>query len=247
MNRSFARACAAAAVLLLAGAARAADRPLKLTGDVSYVQTGGNTDVITVAGTDKIENTNGAWKLTQEGSAVWGQDEGVENAGRYGVSLRADRSLNERLSAYALASWRRNTFSGIARQFDEMAGLSFHALVPTVTPAVTQPQHLDLELGAGLDQRLGTDDVQDDFATARAAALYKYYFAEKTIFEAFAAYLLNLDNTRDSESRGRASLSAPLSANFGIKLSYEANVRNLPPAGLEKLDSTFSAGIQVSY
>ena len=227
--------------------ARAEDKPLKFTGDVSYVQTGGNTDVITVAGADKLESTNGPWKFTQEGSAVWGQDEGVENAGRYGVSLRADRALNERLSAYALASWRRNTFSGISRQFDEMAGLSFHALVPAVTPNVTQPQQLDLEAGAGLDQRLGTDGVQDDFATARAAALYKYYFAEKTTFEALAAYLLNLDNTKDSEARGRVALSAPLSANFGIKLGYEANVRNQPPAGLEKLDSIFSAGIQVSY
>jgi putative salt-induced outer membrane protein YdiY len=211
------------------------------------VQTGGNTDVITVAATDKLEHTKGVWKVTQEGGAVWGQDGGVENAGRYGLSLRADRLLNERLSAYALASWRRNTFAGISRQFDEMVGLSFHALVPTVTPELTQPHHLDLEIGAGLDQRLGTDHVRDDFATARAAALYKYYFAEKTIFEASAAYLLNLDDTKDSEARGRVALSAPLSANFGLKLSYEANVRNQPPAGLQKLDSTFSAGIQVSY
>ena len=246
MTRVRLLAALAALTLLAAGAARAADKPAKFTADLSYVQTTGNSEVTTVSTSDKLECPNGPWLFTQEAGAVWGETEGIESAGRYGVSLRADRSLTERLSAYGMVAWRRNTFAGIARQFDEGAGLAFHALVPSITP-VAQPHQLDLEAGVGASQRHSTLDVQDDFATARAALLYKYFFAEKTWFEGGGAYLLNLNDTEDSEARGRLALVAPLSGNVALKLGYDAAYRNRPQPGLEKLDTTFAAGVQVTY
>src|SRR5580765_368968 len=97
------------AVAALSRAATAADapRPTKLTADFGYVRTGGNSDVTTVSGSDKLEHTSGPWLFAQEGGAVWGETDGVESAGRYGVGLRADRSLNARFSLYGLAAWRR--------------------------------------------------------------------------------------------------------------------------------------------
>jgi putative salt-induced outer membrane protein YdiY len=247
MSRHFTAIVALAVAVTGAGVARAQDKPTHFTGDLSYVQTGGNTDVLTVSGADKLEHVAGKWKFTQEGGAVWGETEGVESAGRYGLSLRGDYALSERLSAYGLASWRRNVFAGISRQFDEGVGLSYHALVPATTPSVTQPHQLDLEVGAGVSQRRTTLGVEDNFGTARTAALYQYYFAEKTFFEAGGAYLINLNDTEDSEARGRVALTAPLSENFGLKVGYEVAYRNQPLPGFEKTDTTFSAGLQVTY
>jgi len=40
---------------------------------------------------------------------------------------------------------------------------------------------------------------------------------------------------------------APLSNILALKLGYNYHHRNAPPAGVKTWDSTFAAGIQVSY
>lgn len=215
-------------------------KPTKLTTDFGYVQTSGNTDLTTFTGTDKFEHRANAWLFTQEAGAVWGETDGVESAGRYGASLRADRELGAHLSAYALASWRRNVFSGISRQFDEGAGLAWHAVAQ-------KPHTLDFELGAGLSQRLSTLAVQDDFGTARVGTTYKYEFSEKSKFEAGGAYVLNLNDTDDGDANARVSLTAPVAGKLALKVGYDFLYRNKPLPGLEKLDTTFGVSVQASF
>ena len=236
--------CSFTAVLLLVAStslasADEAARPTKLTADFGYVKTGGNSDVTTVSGSDKLEHTTGAWALTQEAGAVWGETDGVESAGRYGASLRADRDLNQRFSLYGLAAWRRNTFAGISRQFDEGVGVSWKAVT-------TKPHSLDLEAGVGLNQRTTTLDQSENFGTARGAAVYGYDFAQKSHFEARGAYLLNLKDSEDSEGSARFSLTAPVAGSLALKVSYDLAYRNKPLPGLEKLDTTFGVGIQAT-
>lgn len=234
----------AAAALLVARAAAAADepppKPVKVTGDFGYVSTAGNSDVQTLTGTEKLEYKTGRWLWTQDAAAVWGTDHGVENAGRYMVGLRGDREITKRLGIYALGMWRRNTFSAIARQFDEGAGLVYHALIPN-------PHQFDLEAGAGLSQRRTTLGVQEDFGTARLAALYRYYFREKTYFEGAGIYLANFKNSDDYEWDAKTALVAPLSGILALKIGYNYHYRNAPPVGFKKWDSTFATGIQVTY
>jgi putative salt-induced outer membrane protein YdiY len=215
-------------------------KPTKLTADFSYIKTGGNSDVTTVSGTDKLERRAGAWLFTQEALAVWGETDGVESAGRYGFGVRADRSLNDRLSAYGLAAWTRNTFAGISRQFGEGVGLALHVVT-------VKPNLLDLEGGVGLIQRRTTLDQDESFSTARAGALYAYDFSEKARFEARGAYLLNLEDSDDSEANGRLSLAAPVAGSMALKVSYDFQYRNKPLPGLEKLDTTFGVGVQVTF
>lgn len=235
-----------AVALVVAGAtlpavAAAEDvKPTKLTADFSYVKTGGNSDVTTVSGTDKLERHAGPWLFTQEASAVWGETEGVESAGRYGFSLRADRNLNQRLSAYGLASWRRNTFAGIERQFDEGVGLAFHAVT-------AKPHTLDLEAGAGLNQRRTTLEEDQSFGTARGSVLYGYDFSAKARFEARGTYSLNLKDNEDSEGGARFSLAAPVAGNLALKVTYDLLYRNKPLPGLEKTDTTFGVGVQATF
>ena len=231
-----------AAVAALPGFAVAADdaRPTKLTADFGYVKTGGNSEVTTVIGADKLEHKSGAWLFTQEAGAVWGETNGVESAGRYSFGLRADRALNDRLSAYGLASWTRNTFAGISREFNQGVGLTWHAVT-------AKPNLLDLEAGVGLVQRRTTLDQDESFSTARAGALYAYDFTEKSRFEAKGAYLLNLEDSEDSQGDARFSLTAPVAGSMALKLSYDFLYRNKPLPGLEKLDTTFSVGVQVIF
>ena len=224
----------------IALAAEAPEKPLSVTAGLGYVSSAGNSDVQTLTGSDKVEYRAGKWKHVQEGDALWGTDDGAENAGRYRIGLRSDFELSERLAIYGLASWKRDVFSGVARQFDEGAGLSFHAIVP-------KPQLLDLEAGAGLLQRRDTFDQDQDFSTGRLGVVYRYYFAEKTYADAQGVYLHNFETPDDYEWDSRASAVAPLSNILAMKISYTYHYRNQPPPGIRQWDSTFAAGIQAAW
>jgi putative salt-induced outer membrane protein YdiY len=214
--------------------------PTKITADLGYVNTSGNSRVQTLTANDHVEHHQNQWLFTQEGAAVWGTTNGVENAGRYGVSVRADYELSKRMGLYGLTSWRRNTFAGISRQFDEGLGAVYHALVPN-------PQQLDLEAGVGAAQRHSVTGIEDDFATGRLAALYRYYFQEKAYAEGQGTYLANFKHSDDYEYDLNAALVAPFANKLAVKLQYNYHYRNLPPIGFGHWDSTFSAGIQFNW
>ena len=242
MTRS--RAALALVTLLITivpAASRAQDteqvKATKITADAAYIATNGNTETTTISGGDKLEHKHANWLFTQEARAVWGETDGVETAGKYTASLRPDYLFSEKLSAFLIGAWRRDVFGGISRQFEESAGLSFHA----ITGKVNQ---LDLEAGAGLLQRLDTLHDQDDFSTARTGARYKHSFTEKAYFEGRGSYLLNLEDSDDSQGDGSLALVAPIAGKFAMKLSYDVFYRNKPLPGLEKTDTTFGAGIQ---
>jgi len=211
----------------------------KVAADLAYIKTGGNTEVTTVSTGDKLEHKMADWLFTQDARAVWGETDGVETAGRYDASLRADYLFSKPVSAYALGAWDRNTFAGISRQFEEGIGLSWHV-------TATAPHKLDLDGGVGLIQRRTTLAASEDFTTARTGLLYQYHFTEKAYFEAHGAYLFNLDDGEDGQGEAQLALVAPISGAFSMKLGYDLSYRNRPLPGLEKLDTTFSAGIQFS-
>ena len=212
-------------------------KPTKLTADLGYVQTGGNTEVTTLTANDKLEHTSGKWLFTQEAGAVWGETDGVESAGRYGVQLRADLALAAKVSAYALAGWKRNTFSGIARQFDESVGLAWKIID-------VKPSMLNLEFGVGLLQRRPTVGPEDNFPTARVGALYTYDISERSQFSAGGAYRISLEDSDQSDGEARFALTAPVGKALALKVGYDMFYLNKPLPGLEKLDTTFSVGIQ---
>ena len=215
-------------------------KPIKATADLGYVGTKGNSEVQTLTASDKFEWKPGKWLVMQDGAAVWGTDHDVENAGRYFVGLRGERELIPHVSAYLQGGWRRNTFAAISRQFDESVGLAYHVLTPN-------PHQLDFEAGVGLAQRRTTLGVQDDFSTYRLAENYRYYFREKTWFDANGIFLGNFDNSNDYEWDATAALVAPVSGLLALKVGYNYHDRNAPPPGIKKWDSTLAAGIQIAY
>lgn len=214
--------------------------PVKATMNVGYVQTGGNTEVVTMLASDKLAWKTGSWVYTQDAEAVYGKNQGIENAGRYNFGLRADDGLSARASLYGLTSYKRNVYGGVERQFDEGIGAVYHAILP-------KPQLLDFELGLGLLQRRTTEPRDEAFSTGRVAARYKYFFPGKATFEASSDWVVNLQHTDDTDVEALAKLAAPLAGGISLSLGYDAQYRSQPLPGLERLDWTISAGLQLNY
>jgi len=207
------RVLAGCALLLPAGAG-AQDppkQPLVLTANVAFVDAAGNTDVTTLSGDQRLEYAppESGWTLTEFASIVYGKTGEETSANALKLGGRADRAITARLSAFAGAGYERNRFAGIARRFEELAGIAYKVLdLPR--------DWLTAELGAAFTQQRNLDATDDDFVAARAAAAYRHLFTGHAWLQQLVEFLPSLEEAEDRRVNSETSLVAPLSARFAV-------------------------------
>ena len=224
-----------------------APKRLTFTGDLGFVNTAGNTSVTTLSLGDKLVWRPGKVTLTQVFSLVYGRSDGEENASSMSFRGRLDYPLSGRISVYGFAGYERNKFAGIARRFDEGAGLAFGVVR---RPKTT----FDLEAGAGLVQESRYLDgssgpsARETFVAGRLAGAFKQFFGATAYLQQTLEFLPNLEQTDDYRINSETAIVAPISSHFGLKVGYLLkHISNPPSAGLEKTDRLFTTGIQVTY
>lgn len=234
-----------ALLILLAGlgvgsaAAQATTDTLKLTFDLGYVNTAGNTDVTTLNFGENLGYVTGPWTLAHQLVVVEGRSQGVETAALYATGVRVDRAFSPRLGAYALGGFDRNVFAGIARRLQQGAGLTVK-LIATPTDA------LNLEGGMSFIQQRSTADVRETFGAGRAAGLYKHAFTSSAFGQETIELLANLEHSADRRVNSETALVAPLSKHVALKVAYGIRFDNEPEPGFKKTDTVFTTGVQIA-
>ena len=208
--------------------------------DLGLVSTAGNTSVRTLNAAEQLVVRPGAWTFTQTFAIVNGYTSGVESANNLKVGLRADRTVIDGLRVYALGTFYRNRFAGIARQFEEDVGLAYSILAG--------PKHvLDVEVGSGQNQQAGSDGSKRSYWTSRVAAHYKYSFATAAYAEQKVELISDLQGLDNELLNTETSLAAPLSTHVALKLGYTVRFASQPQPGFKKTDTVLSAGLQLQY
>jgi putative salt-induced outer membrane protein len=232
-----------AATPLLAASIAAAQAPApktSITADLGIVSASGNTRLRTMNVGDKVVHTNGRWALTQLGAYVYGETNDVASANQLRGLLRADYSIENRLSAFAGGSYERNRFAGFTRRTDEILGLSWKAL--------TEPfDSLAIDAGGVLTQEADVDGTNKSFPAARLAGNYKHAFTKASYFQQLAEYIPNLKTHGEYRVNTESSVIAPLSSHAGIKIGYVIRFNSTPPATFGKTDRILTTGVQVSF
>ena len=215
-------------------------KALKVTAGLAYLNASGNSDVTSLTVNERLEWKRPHFLWAQSMNAINGSTEGEESANLLAIGLRGDWRPHGRLSVYGLVNYDRNRFANIGRRFEEGAGLGYRL--------VDRPRHrLTTELGSQFVQQQNLDNVSDNFLAGRAAELYRYTFKENTYLEERVEYLPNFETTEDYRLNGEASLVAPLSGHFALKLGYVVRFDNLPEPNVKKTDRFFTSGLQVSF
>jgi putative salt-induced outer membrane protein len=233
-----------ALALLLAlastGGAQAAAPVTKITADLGYVSTSGNTQVTTMNLGEKLSHERGRLTIQQGFALVYGKQRDTVNTNSLRANVRGDYKIDQIFALFLGAAFDRNTFAGIERRFEEQLGIAARLHAST-------RDTIRVEGGASITQQLGTDDVQRNFPAARAAGAWRHVFTPASYFQQNIEFIPNMRDGEDWRLNSESAVVAPISAMIGVKLSYVLRYDNLPEPGFKDMDRLFTTGIQITF
>ena len=208
--------------------------------DLGFVSASGNSSLRTLNVGEQLVVKPDPWKFSETFAIVDGYTSGVETVNTLTAGLRADYSVGSRFRLYALGTFTRNRFAGIARRFEEAVGLAYGVLPGPVTI-------LEFEAGAGRNQQAGLVGSSQEFWVSRVAVRLKVNFTSRAYFEQKAEDLSDVQNLKNMLINTESSVVAPISNNVGLKLGYIVHFANQPQPGFKKADTILSAGLQLQF
>jgi putative salt-induced outer membrane protein YdiY len=233
-----------AAALTIAAAAGVGAQTAKpkpsYAADAGFVSASGNTQLTTLNVDDKIIYPADRWTFTQLGAYVYGTTKKLPTANQLLVAGRGDYAFAPRLAAFVGASFERNTFAGFDHRTNEIAGLSWKAIM-------AHSDSLSIDAGGVLTQETDVDRTHTSFPAARLAEAYKHSFTKSAYFQQLAEYLPSFQGSHEYRVNTESDLVAPLSAHVAIKIGYVVRFDSKPPATFGTTDRLLTTGVQVSY
>ncbi|MBN1380538.1 MAG: DUF481 domain-containing protein [Deltaproteobacteria bacterium] len=211
------------------------------SAELSYVQTSGNTDILTLAGKNSLKyRFSDQWTSMWNIGALYGKTDGDKDSERYYTDLRTDYKATERIYYYGLAGWFQDKFSGIDSRYYLGPGVGYWFLKG-------ERHYLSAEAGLNYAREDYTDSSDNDFLEGRLWGKCEYVFNSKTRFSQTAEYLQNFDNADKYRINALTALTTMLTDRFSLKVSYEINYKNEPiPDILERTDTIFSVALVVN-
>lgn len=210
--------------------------------ELSYVKTGGNTDVSTLAFGNVLkykfsERLNALWTIR----AINGETDGQRTAESYMTELRGNYLISKKLYTYGQAGWFKDKFAGFDNRYYGGAGAGYKFF--------DGPKHfLDGELGLNYAREEYIDDTSNNFPEARAFGKYEYAFNEKNRFSQSLEYLDDLNDSDKYKLLSETAVIAQLSTSLSLKVSYLIRYNNKPVSStLENTDTIFGAAIVANF
>jgi putative salt-induced outer membrane protein len=222
----------------------AAPKPFTNKTRFSMVDTGGNTDTLTLAGENKLQ-----YRFSEKWEGTWGvgavhqeADSSIETE-RYFADLRLDAAIGTKLYAYLLASWERDVFAG----FEHRIGLG-----PGVGCKILNGPRQFLSWEYGWNYRHETyaekTEAPEDFLEGRLFAGYKWAFTEETHFSQTLEYLQSYAVEESYKINAETALVTALNSITAIEISYKVRYNNNPiPQTLENIDTTFATSLLFKF
>ena len=210
------------------------------SGELSYVATSGNSDSTSLGLGGQLDGDHGVWAQKYRARFIRMESEGEETANSLEAAGRLERELRANLSAFGEVGYLQNRFAGIDDRYAGAAGLAWSVL--------RGPLHtLDTSAGLGYVHESRIDAADESFATAVAAAAYKYAFSERSHFTNQSNLELSLEEGDNWRGRNVAALVSGLTDIFALKLAIDVSYFNDPVPGFEKTDTVTSASIVAQF
>lgn len=210
--------------------------------ELSFVDTGGNTDVTSLSAKNLLkyecsDDLQAAWKL----GALYGQSDGEKNAESYFSDLRLDYLFTKHLYAFGNAGWSKDKFAGIDSRYYVGPGAGYKFLYGP-------KQFLVAEIGLNYVNEQYIDDTDKEYLGGRAFAEYEYAFTDKNKFSQSVEYLHDFDDSNNYNVNSETALISALNDYLALKTSYIVKYDNQPvPSTLKDTDTILSVTLVVNF
>jgi putative salt-induced outer membrane protein len=210
------------------------------TAELAFVGTTGNssTNTFSVAGEHIARPTS--WVIKNRAAFLRNESEDVLTAESFLYAFRAERTINERLSAFGEYAYFTDEFAGIDHRNSLLGGLAYK-LVNTAAHQLTA----DAGLGYLNEQRLTGDDVSS--ATYGFGSLYKWTISPTATLEDEARLTGVFEMADDWRFLHVISLTSQLTELLSLKVSNTVRYLHLPPAGFRGTDTTTSIALVAKF
>jgi putative salt-induced outer membrane protein YdiY len=92
-----------------------------------------------------------------------------------------------------------------------------------------------------------TAGVTQTFAAQRSALAFKHLFGAATAFTQTLEWVANLKTAEDQRLTSETAMTAPISRQIALRVSYLIRFDNQPEPEFEKTDRILTTGIQVAF
>ena len=204
--------------------------------EVGYVQTTGNSKS---ASANVNSEYNKKWKkviLTLKGMHISASQNDITNAESYSLSEKVGVPLNLRFYLYELFGWEKDRLAGIDYRYNIQLGGGYK-IIDTVK------NQLSGEIGNDYTIEKYTSGDDESFSSLKGYLKYIYSFSEHAGFSQEGEILYNLERSDDTRVNSITALSASLTNNLALKISYTIKYDESPPPGFKKTDTILASSI----
>ena len=106
---------------------------------------------------------------------------------------------------------------------------------------------LSVETGLTAQRERNTANVTQSFAAARTAAAFKHRLGATAFVTENLEWVANLKTSSDQRVNSETALTAPLSRQIALRVSYVIRFDNQPELGFKKTDRIFTTGVQIAF
>jgi putative salt-induced outer membrane protein len=227
------------AAIVVSTAIGQAQGPTQLTLDFGFVDASGNSRVTNINLGEKLSHRFGGWLFKQTAQALYGKTNGKASAESYDVVGRGGYQLTSRIGIFVLGEYQRDPFAGLASRWSGGPGVAVGLMQ---TPHDT----LGLETAITEQRERSVAGVAQSFAAERSAATFKHIFGAKAFLTEALEWVANLKTSDDQRINSETALTAPISRQVALRVSYLIRFDNQPEPGFKKTDRIFTTGVQVA-
>jgi putative salt-induced outer membrane protein len=210
--------------------------------ELSYVETGGNSDTASLSFKNELrvkfsDTIAGTWKV----GALSATNAGTRTAESHATELRGDYLFTERLFAYLNAGWAKDPFAGLDSRWYSGPGAGYKILLGPI-------HFFTVEAGLNYVSEEYTDNTEVDFIAGRLFGEYIFAFNDTNKFSQSLEYLHNFSEGTDYNIIAETAVTSALSSNYSLKVSYTVKYDHMPvPATLDDTDTILAAALVANF
>jgi putative salt-induced outer membrane protein len=230
------------AMLLVSTTVWAQEKGWSDKAEVSFVQTGGNTDVVSFKLKNLLKyNYSEQWSFQWRANVLFAKSNSEKSAERYDTEVRADYALSPHAYFYGQSGWAQDTFAGLDHRFFGGPGFGY-VFLPGLRHVI------GVELGGQFAKEDYTDGTDSDFMEGRVFCGYAFLFNDAVTFSQEVEYLHNFRTSGQFKVIAVTAIKTRLTDRFALRVAYEIRYDNQPtPEELKKTDTLLSASLVINF